>query len=285
MNASLFEFDGGVITEVQLTTNLTSVGQSDENTATITFTPTTDIPYLSGLIEIETPVWLKIHDFDLNETSDIYQTGSSQFNCSSSSFEELSTEMSQNIVQLKYKNLLQEQLDQVVIECSNWRNPTSPNIIDGFFLRTFDINHDPIDESVVFQLNASTLLRSGIDHSSIQIELGSVFPNDTTSLLLTFELVNQVNVSNECLTRVTFPIEFDLSNLNIFDVLGSGMLSDNLGLEQSIMVDKINVAGQSVTIQGCQYESQEVSIRFDGVTNPLEAVDTSNFLIEVVSDI
>ena len=51
------------------------------------------------------------------------------------------------------------------------------------------------------------------------------------------------------------------------------------------MVDKINVEGQSVTIQGCQYESQEVSIRFDGVTNPLEAVDTSNFLIEVVSDI
>ena len=103
--------------------------------------------------------------------------------------------------------------------------------------------------------------------------------------MLTFELVNQVNVSNECLTRVTFPIEFDLSNLNIFDVSGSGMLSDNLGQEQSIMVDKINVEGQSVTIQGCQYESQEVSIRFDGVTNPLEAVDTSNFLIEVVSDI
>ena len=59
---STYEYTGGSIIEPTITTTATKVAESDGNTAIITFNPATAIPTISGMIEIETPIWASLYD-------------------------------------------------------------------------------------------------------------------------------------------------------------------------------------------------------------------------------
>lgn len=48
--------------------------------------------------------------------------------------------------------------NEVLIKCSNWRNPVYPGIISGFFIRTYDHHMDEvIDTSESLSLDGSAL--------------------------------------------------------------------------------------------------------------------------------
>jgi hypothetical protein len=78
---------------------------------------------------------------------------------------------------------------QVVITCSNWRNPILGEIIDGFFIRTMDLetlNH--IDETTSLSIDASTFSGGvNIDDTTIAHSITSSFPSDASDITLSFQ--------------------------------------------------------------------------------------------------
>jgi hypothetical protein len=50
-----------------------------------------------------------------------------------------------------------------------------------------------------------------------------------TSYELTFETPNPVEVSSDCFVKYTFPNEIDISEIDLTDIQGSGMLVDQDG--------------------------------------------------------
>jgi hypothetical protein len=41
---------------------------------------------------------------------------------------------------LSYIDLVNEKTDEVVITCTNWRNPVEPEIITGYSIKVYDID-------------------------------------------------------------------------------------------------------------------------------------------------
>ena len=79
------------------------------------------------------------------------------------------------------------QTNEVVITCTNWRNPVYPGIIPGFFIRTYDHHMDldeVIDTSESLSLDASAL--SPVQHST-QFKTSNPYTRQVTSLTFEFE--------------------------------------------------------------------------------------------------
>jgi hypothetical protein len=101
-----FEYIGGSISEPTITTTATKVAESDGNTATITFDPASAIPTISGMIEIETPIWASLYDSESSSLIDYYSMDESDFTCSSGSFTTMTTTIVQEKIQLSYSELI-----------------------------------------------------------------------------------------------------------------------------------------------------------------------------------
>lgn len=152
-----FLFEGGTIIGAQLQTSNPTVAQFEDNVATFTFEPAFAVPFKSGKIEIETPIWASVYDSQLEAMKDLFPGEEPSLSCSSQSFEELSTSSESNFIVIDYKGLTQGQQDQIEISCAGFRNPIEPEVVSGFIIRTYDVQSNIIDESEPFSLDSSVL--------------------------------------------------------------------------------------------------------------------------------
>jgi len=132
---------------------------------------------------------------------------------------------------LKYTNLLNAQNDTVIISCTNWRNPLTPEIIEGFAIRTYDVYGNPIDFVESFDYDGTNLTLIEIDDSTFVFDISSFFPGDESDKIISFELSNPLELNDGCYVKITFPDEIDISSVNLTDIQGSGLLADADGNE------------------------------------------------------
>ena len=102
------------------------------------------------MIEIETPTWASFYDSEVASVQDFYSISEQNFNCSSESFTNLTTVTDQKKIILEYIGLTLGQQDEILISCVNYRNPVVPELVDGFIVRTYDIQQNLIDVSESF---------------------------------------------------------------------------------------------------------------------------------------
>jgi len=138
--ADAYEVILGVIDDASITTSATTASSFLDNVATITFIPTTAIPFASGLIEIDTPVWASLLGSDLISSVESYQISDQDFACTSDSFTSMTQSIENGKLSLSYTDLVSGQTDEVVITCTNWRNPVEPEIISGYSIKVYDID-------------------------------------------------------------------------------------------------------------------------------------------------
>ena len=160
--------------------------------ATFTFTIQDNVLFNSGIIEIDMPVWGTIYASDLS-TSYAGNYGGEGFSEGSKCLSTLSDEplsalfVTATKLQIKYTNALYT-TGEIVLSCSNWRNPIKNEIIEGFFVRTIqEETMNTIDESSSLQLDASALTGAvAIDDSSFSYEMSSSFTSDFSDMTLSF---------------------------------------------------------------------------------------------------
>jgi hypothetical protein len=138
MDPDSFLIEGGEIDDATITTSAEELGIADGNVATITFTPKTTLDADSGAIKITVPEWGMIYDDELAMSKTIYPIGDSDFSCSSDAFTSIDISESENEkLYIKYTESLTSDV-KVTITCTNWRNPTLPEVISGFSILTYD---------------------------------------------------------------------------------------------------------------------------------------------------
>jgi hypothetical protein len=135
------------------------------------------------------------------------------------------------VITLSYTDLLNEQTDAVVISCTNWRNPLIAEIVEGFAIRTYDVNGNPIDFVESFDYDGTSLTLIEVDDSTFLYDISSNFPRDESDKIISFELSNSLETNDGCYVKITFPDEIDISNVNLTDIQGSGLLADADGNE------------------------------------------------------
>ena len=138
--ADAYEVILGIIDDASITTSSTIASSFLDNLATIAFIPTTAIPFASGLIEIETPVWTSLLGSDLISSVESYQIGDQDFACTSDSFTSMTQSIENGKLSLSYTDLVNGKTDEVVITCTNWRNPVEPETISGYSIKVYDID-------------------------------------------------------------------------------------------------------------------------------------------------
>jgi hypothetical protein len=135
------------------------------------------------------------------------------------------------VITLSYTDLLNEQTDAVVISCTNWRNPLTPEIIEGFAIRTYMVNGNPIDFVESFDYDGTSLTKIEVDDSTFVFDVSSFFPGDESDKVMSFALISPLETNFGCYVKITFPDEIDISNVNLTDIQGSGLLADAEGNE------------------------------------------------------
>jgi hypothetical protein len=75
------------------------------------------------------------------------------------------------------------------------------------------------------------LTKIEVDDSTFTYEISSNFPSDETDKVISFALTNPLELNDGCYVKVTFPDEIDISNVNLTDIQGSGLLADADGNE------------------------------------------------------
>ena len=110
-----------------------------------------------GIIEVEMPIWGSIYDSVLSD-SELGNYGGEGLICTSEMFDDTPTIefITPTKLQITYQSANVDS-GQVVISCSNWRNPISSELIDGFFIRTMDMaTKNYIDQTESFSIDASS---------------------------------------------------------------------------------------------------------------------------------
>jgi hypothetical protein len=176
------------------------------------------------------PAWSIIYDSDLQMSVTEYPIGDSSFTCASDDFTSIDISKSNNdILYVEYTEALTADLP-ITITCTNYRNPTVPEVIGGFSILTYDKNlDDPRDFSSDFSLDASSLSATAINDDTFSYELGVSFPSELTEYALTFETPNQIDSDKGCYVKYTFPDEIDISSIDKTNIQGSGMFVDDGG--------------------------------------------------------
>ena len=154
-------------------------------------------------------------------------------------------------------------------------------------VKTFDIFSNQIDESESFSLNTSSFLKTTIDHGSIEYTLGSAHPGDVSPFELSFEIDEQISSFEDCFIKVTFPMEFNISQVNLTSIRGDGLLANEAGDETTQLENDTFSYENFIAVRGCKYETdaKNVSIKFEGLKNPDLAVNTSAFVIEIFGNV
>ena len=134
----VFDIQGGIITDISITTSSDYLGDYEPNTLTITFTPATTLPIQKGSLEIISPDWAYLRDVALNQ-SVISYPNTDVTSCSSPSFTTTRIDESEyNILHIDYTDLIGENTDTVTITCLGWKNPILREELPGFMLKTLD---------------------------------------------------------------------------------------------------------------------------------------------------
>ena len=144
----------------------------------------------------------------------------------------------------------------LTINCTNWRNPVNQSSAEGYLVKTFDIFSNQIDESESFSLNTSSFLKTTIDHGSINYTLGSSYPGDVTPFELSFEIDEQISGFDDCFIKVTFPMEFNISQVNLTSIRGDGLLANEDGEEATQLENDTFSYENFIAVRGCKYDSE-----------------------------
>jgi hypothetical protein len=126
-----------------------------------------------------------------------------------------------------------------VIVCTNWRNPITPGVVSGFYIRTLDEHGDLMDKSISLDLDASGLLPDVILDEHLSLELSVPATGQVSSYTISFEIDIPMETTGECFVKYMFPVELDLTGLDIEDIEGYGMFIDETG--SIITFDKDNL--------------------------------------------
>jgi len=136
------------------------------------FSPATTLPALGGEIEITVPPL-----FDYISPTE-YPSDKSGFSCAVEDdlLAGLTTVTNSDKVSVHYGWVATEQDlgpdDVVTIKCLYWRNPITPTVIDGFKLKTLDLNGAQIDETQdSFALDATDYGPLVLRASDIEIDV------------------------------------------------------------------------------------------------------------------
>lgn len=112
-----------------------------------------------------------------------------------------------------------------MIDCQNWRNPTQPIVVEGFHIKILDLLGAPVDSrSEPFDIDATAFTPFEIEDSSISLELSDDFTRKVSDY--TFSIKSEVPLKTgvECSLTITLPEDFDMSQMNLDQIEGSGML-------------------------------------------------------------
>jgi hypothetical protein len=75
------------------------------------------------------------------------------------------------------------------------------------------------------------LTKIEVDDSTFVFDVSSFFQGDESDKIISFELSNPLENNDGCYVKITFPDEIDISNVNLTDIQGSGLLADADGNE------------------------------------------------------
>lgn len=191
---------------------------------TITFTPTSELSE-QGVIVFESPIWteniylegtgqhIDIHHFEIDPEKMI---------CSSESVSLTSENIVEYILTLTYDGILDESLEQVVITCSNFKNPILPLSSHEFEIYTYDTDMTrAIDYSDnVLKLDASLFTPYPISVDSFSYMLSHHHSAELSSYLISFETEIPIDNQQGCFVKYTFPEELDVSQVILDNVHG-----------------------------------------------------------------
>ena len=113
-----------------------------------------------------------------------------------------------------------------------------------------------------FAYDGNELQDKFIDEASFVYQISSSFPSDRVESVFSFEISNPIDLNDGCIIKFNFPEEMDISNIDLTDIQGSGLLASEDGSTQIFTSDKIMSGDQWIALRGCDYESQEVSVIF-----------------------
>jgi hypothetical protein len=75
------------------------------------------------------------------------------------------------------------------------------------------------------------LTKIEVDDSTFVFDVSSFFQGDESDKIISFELSNPLENNDGCYVKITFPDEIDISNVDLTDIQGSGLLADADGNE------------------------------------------------------
>jgi hypothetical protein len=144
------------------------------------------LPPSLGVIELVTHHWAITYDETLEHAVIEYPIGDPNFSCNSESFETIVVaDASDAKLRLEYTNY--NEVSPVVINCENWRNPTSPEVLGGFSLITYTgFTFDKLDYSSEISIDGTNLEANKIDDENLEFHVGAPFPSESTYYTIAF---------------------------------------------------------------------------------------------------
>lgn len=120
----------------------------------------------------------------------MFYSGDAEFQCESSNFTSITQTLDGGNILLEYTSNV-ESLNasaQIVIKCTNWRNPVTPSLVTGFSILTFNTNRAPIDfSSDLIKIDATEFIPMQINDQSFDYHLSHHHANELSDYLISFD--------------------------------------------------------------------------------------------------
>ena len=135
----------------------------------------------SGWIGIGIPEWYRV-----DSTFEYMYPNDAQNMCSSTCFRTISSSMVGNTLMVEYDQMLTNCVKDtmITVSCTQFRNPISQKLWDGFTVTTFDQDKFTIDSSESVSLNAAGFDAAIIPASATTMQLSSYTVGEETSITL-----------------------------------------------------------------------------------------------------